>query len=221
MDLDAPIIPGRSAAGYELGMPLEAIPPQELALFQPSPYRDAHGQPTDGRRYEATSVVLYVDPDGRIGQIGVRAGYRGKLLERIGVGMTIAAIERLIGPVALDEEDVLTIFGLWGLCLELDWHPPLGTPHLPGGYPDFSLPQVQGAHVVWLFVFRVENDWFPWMEALHYVPKEALHRLPEDALINVPEELLLGLPEEVLVHLPAPVVQHFPEAVRHKLPSRE
>jgi hypothetical protein len=106
-------------------MPLEAIPPQEVALFHPSSLLDMHGQPTGGVRYEAASVELWVDPDGSIGQIGVRAGYRGKLLEQIGVGVTIADVERLIGPVTLDEDDVLTIFGpalraQRGLLLRLD-----------------------------------------------------------------------------------------------------
>ncbi|HEY7356911.1 MAG TPA: hypothetical protein VH590_10615 [Ktedonobacterales bacterium] len=219
-DLDAPLIPGRSAAGYFIGMSLEEVPQQELARFQRVPLPDFFGKPS-GFRCEAASVTLWVNPEGCIRQIGVHHGYRGKLFERVGLGMTIADLERLIGPVAEDEEDALTIFGIRGLCFELDQYPAWMTAHLPDGYPDFTAPAWQSAHLAWISVFQVsEFEYFPWMYAMPHVPREALLQLPDDALLKVPPALLLNLSEEVLLHLPIGVLQRFPEEVLKQLLPR-
>lgn len=219
LDLEAPILPGHSAAGYQIGTPIEALPKEELARFQRAALAARFGK-SRGFRYTAEQVSLWVDAEGSIEQIAVKAGYRGKLLGTVGLGMTIADLERLIGSVAVDGEDALSIFGLWGLCFELDSYPAWLTAHFPDGYPDFTLPAWQGAHLVWLAVFQArEIAYFPWIAAMPYVPKEALHKLPEDALLSVPPLLLLNLPEEVLTHLPERVLRHVPEAVLARLPE--
>ena len=57
-------------------------------------------------------------------QIMVHDGYRGKLMGKIGLGSTIADIERHIGAVEEDEEDNLVIRDFPGLFFEIEGYFP-------------------------------------------------------------------------------------------------
>lgn len=236
LDLDAPIVPGQSAAGYRIGMPIDEMPQEEQALFQPRPVLDNRGQPTGQTCYASDHVYLWVDAAGSIYSIGAGNGYRGKLFGSIGLGMTIDDIERLVGPVALDEWDWLSIFGVWGFDFEIDWHPTRETPRLPGGHPDFTLPECRFAHIVSLSVNQVQkDDIFPWQEALYLVPQEAIANLPGEtlnvALTYYPEAVLKRLPADALTNLsenalkaalkihPAEALTNLPETVLRRLPE--
>src|SRR5260221_11415623 len=61
---------------------------------------------------------------GRVEQIVVHDGYRGKLMGKIGLGSTIADIERYIGAVEEDEEDNLVIRDFPGLVFEIEGYFP-------------------------------------------------------------------------------------------------
>jgi hypothetical protein len=110
-DLDAPIIPGQSAAGVHLGDSitelLEQIHPQEIFRL--------HG----GKRYNFGSVALW-EKDGKIKQIGLFAGYRGTLAEGIGIGSTIGDIKDKFGAFVEDEEDNLVVKDVPGWCFETE-----------------------------------------------------------------------------------------------------
>ncbi|HEY7357780.1 MAG TPA: hypothetical protein VH590_14985 [Ktedonobacterales bacterium] len=153
LDLDAPLVPGQSAAGYRIGMSIEEIPQRERALFQPTPILDYRGQPTGGIRYRSLNVDLWTDNAGHINQIGIHNGYRGKLLDKIHLGMTADDIERLIGPCAEDDEDTLTIRGIRGFCFEVPWQPKRS---IPEDF-DFTWPELRFAPIDWMFVFLI--DW--------------------------------------------------------------
>lgn len=238
LDLDAPIVPGQSAAGYHIGMSIDEVLQEEKALFQPHPVLDYRKQPTGRVYYASDHVYLWVDAQGLIYSIGVGNGYRGKLFEKIGLGMTIDDIERLVGPVALHRWDWLSIFGVWGFDFDIDWRPTRETPHLPGPgrYPDFTLPECRFARIVSFSVFQEQkDDIFPWQEALSLVPQEAIANLPEEtlkaALIYYPEAVLTHLPADALTNLsgdalkaalkihPEEALTHLPEAVLRKLPE--
>jgi hypothetical protein len=61
---------------------------------------------------------------GRVEQIMVHDGYRGKLMGKIGLGSTFADIERHIGAVEEDEEDNLVSRDCPGLVFEIEGYFP-------------------------------------------------------------------------------------------------
>jgi hypothetical protein len=108
IDLTAPIKPGTSAAGIALG---------ERTAALPRPLRKA---PLSGLElFEYSCVSVWVQ-HGFVHQVGVCEGYSGTLAEGIGVGSSIADVERLIGKVEEDEEDNLIVVGYPGWCFETE-----------------------------------------------------------------------------------------------------
>ena len=116
-NLDAPILPGQSAAGVSLGDSIKDILPQAVPL--------AIKDLPPGRRYQFGSVTLWVNDSGNIQQIGLYTGYRGKINQLIGIGSTIGEITTLLGNVIEDEQDNLEVEGFPGWCFESSpWHSP-------------------------------------------------------------------------------------------------
>ena len=74
-------------------------------------------------RYRSAMVDIGVIK-GKVEQIVVHDGYRGKLMGKIGLGSTIADIERHIGAVEEDEEDNLVIRDFPGLVFEIEGYFP-------------------------------------------------------------------------------------------------
>lgn len=102
-DLEAPIVPGRSLGGVEVG-----APPGELLGSSRRP------------RVEIGPVVVWLS-EGIVHQVGARAGYRGLVLGTgIGLGSSLADVERELGRVVEDEEDNLVVEGCPGLVLETE-----------------------------------------------------------------------------------------------------
>jgi hypothetical protein len=71
------------------------------------------------KRYRSAMVDVWVI-EGTVEQIMVHDGYRGKLMGKIGLGSTVADIERHIGAVEEDEEDNLVIRDFPGLFFEVE-----------------------------------------------------------------------------------------------------
>lgn len=115
-DLDAAIIPGRSAAGISIGTAADEILSREQPLRR-QPLKTQELLTFD-------SVELWVE-DGRVRQIALSAGYRGTLAGSVGIGTTLGDVISLLGPVEEDEEDNLIVPGLPGWCFD--------TTHWTGG----------------------------------------------------------------------------------------
>jgi hypothetical protein len=69
-DLDAPIVPGKGAAGISLGSPMQSL----LTKERPEAVDERRGC----TRYDFGVVRIWVGPGG-IDQVGVSRGYRGAL----------------------------------------------------------------------------------------------------------------------------------------------
>jgi hypothetical protein len=113
--LDAPIVPGKSAAGISLGDNINDI----LLLAAPFTIRDW----SQGKCYQFGSVIVWANGEGKVQQVGLYPGYTGKIAGTIGNGSTIGEIIALLGVVVEDEEDNLMVQGLSGVCFESsEWH---------------------------------------------------------------------------------------------------
>jgi hypothetical protein len=114
-DLNAPIIPGRSAAGVRLEESVNCV----LETNTPAQVED-RGEVTV---YRFGGVSLFVR-NGAIDQIGVHQGFSGAM-RGVTIGTTIAEVSRLLGPVIEDEDDNLAVEGIEGWCFEsTEFRPP-------------------------------------------------------------------------------------------------
>jgi hypothetical protein len=117
IDLDATIVPGKSAAGVSVGGAVTEL----LATV--------HSQSTTrlaiGEKHDLGSVKVWAK-HGVIFQVGVYSGYRGVLQPGIGVGSTISDVEDSFGrSVQEDEEDNLVVPNSPGWCFETEgWKSP-------------------------------------------------------------------------------------------------
>ena len=129
-DLNAPIIPGESAAGVSVGQPVDDI----LATETPDAVVELHGC----TRFEFGPVRLWVR-DGKVSQVGVYAGYHGRLRQGIGVGSTLGQVQSTLGRVVEDEEDNLVVEGMPGWCFETEeW----AAGRLPEHNPDARVSEI-------------------------------------------------------------------------------
>jgi len=112
IDLKAPILPGRGAAGVLIGAEISRVLPESSA------FRIDHRQ--DGIEvYRSDSVDLWTK-NLIIFQIGVHGQYEGKLLGSFGLGSGLRELQDRVGPVELDDEDNLVLKGVPGLSFEID-----------------------------------------------------------------------------------------------------
>jgi hypothetical protein len=138
-DLSAPIVPGRRAAGIEVGGEIADV----LAQSQPSQ--------TEKRAnyivHEFGAVKIW-SLDGVINQIGVYDGYHGMLDDRIGVGSTIAEVEAWCGcQVVEDDEDNLVASGRPGWSFETEqWT------------HDHAVASNRGVRINAIFVFQPKSQ---------------------------------------------------------------
>jgi hypothetical protein len=122
LDLDAPIVPGVGAAELTLGDDVAKL----LAARRPSAIGTLPG--TGRIRYDFGPISIW-EANGRIKQLRVSEGYRGKLDGVVGIGTTVAEVESHFGKaVEEDEEDSLIVQGVDGWCFETEsWSSPSGT----------------------------------------------------------------------------------------------
>jgi hypothetical protein len=109
LDLNAPIVPGESAAGIRVGQRIE-----ELRL-EPNAVKRLE----ECERWDFGPVRLWVRA-GIVEQIGVREGYRGKVDDTVTIGATLSEIQERVGTVVEDDEDNLIVEGYPGWCFETE-----------------------------------------------------------------------------------------------------
>lgn len=122
LDLDAPILPGKGAAGLRVGARITTLPAELLARFTIHRCVNSCVPNAVITTYRVDGVTLYVS-DRVIDQIAVSTGYRGALNGphgSISIGSTVAEVAARIGAVIEDDDDNLRIAGLSGLCFELE-----------------------------------------------------------------------------------------------------
>lgn len=134
IDLDAAIVPGKSAAGIAVGADVRDL----LALNRPS----ATTQQSDYRVHDFGPIRVWSSCNV-IQQVGVYSGYRGSLDNKIHVGTTIGDVERLFGgEVQEDLEDNLIVSNSAGWCFETEqWKSP-------------NLKENRGAQITAIFIFQ-------------------------------------------------------------------
>src|SRR5690242_5627045 len=103
LDLDAPIVPGQSAGGFQIGRPIDEILRTDSDHLRQEQIYDYRGQPSGVSVYRSEAVDLWVHEDGAIRQIGVHGSYRGKLFDQVQLGMTIDDLEQLVGQCHEDD----------------------------------------------------------------------------------------------------------------------
>ena len=143
MNIEAPIVPGESAAGIQLGSPIEEVLKEQEPHFISEKVANPLVLLPIITRYRSAMVDLWVR-DGIVDQIMVHGGYRGTLMDKIGLGSTIADIERDIGAWEEDEEDNLVIRDLPGVGFEIE-----------GYFPGLKDPAFRHAPIKEIYVFRL------------------------------------------------------------------
>ena len=143
MNIEASIVPGESAAGIQLGSLIEEILKEQEPYFISEEVVNPVALLPITTRYHSAMVDLWVK-DGSIYQIMVHNGYRGKLMNKIGLGSTIADIEMHIGVVEEDEEDNLVIRDIPGVGFEIE-----------GYFPGLKDPAFRFAPIKEIYVFSL------------------------------------------------------------------
>jgi hypothetical protein len=119
IDLYAPIVPGRSAAGISLELLGEVVLTQAPNFFQVELIENPYFPLSEwGTAYRSREVDLFIDK-GVVAQVLVKAGYQGKIDGQIGIGMTIGELEACGYFVFENEEDGLGIWSLPGMGFEI------------------------------------------------------------------------------------------------------
>lgn len=115
--LDAPIIPGKRAAGIAINADFHLVT-RDLQI-------DFSVDDSNPIRYHSPNVDIWLH-NNRINQIMVHGEYKGKFMERITIGTPLDTLKE-IGNLALDREDNLVIVEYPGICFEYD----VGSPDSP------------------------------------------------------------------------------------------
>jgi len=109
IDLDAPILPGKAAAGISIGTPVNDLLGRSQSTTK-----------LDGLKYDLGAVKVWSE-NGVITQVGVSSGYRGALEGGIRIGSTIAEVEDCFGcSVEEDDCDNLVVPGSPGWCFDTE-----------------------------------------------------------------------------------------------------
>ncbi|GAA3920580.1 hypothetical protein [Hymenobacter algoricola] len=109
LDLNAPILPGHSAAGIRLGQPVA-----EVLRYAPAPVIETLSTVTV---YRFGAVAVWAR-DGMVDQVGVFDGYTGSLPSGVCLGMPLVEVQRRMGPVVEEWDDTLMVEGSDGWCFD-------------------------------------------------------------------------------------------------------
>lgn len=109
LDLNAPILPGQSAAGIQVGQSIAEVLHQVPALtIETSPTLTL---------YKFGAVWVW-SQDEIVDQIAVFEGYTGTLPSGVGLGMSLAEVQLRMGLVVEDWDDTLRVEGSDGWCFD-------------------------------------------------------------------------------------------------------
>lgn len=152
MNIEAPIVPGESAAGIQLGSPIEELLTEHKNAFDSGEVVKPSFPTLVITRYRSAMVDVWVTK-GKVETIMVHDGYRGKLMGKIGLGSTIADIERYIGALEEDEEDNLVIPDFPGLVFEVEGY-------FPDYFPELQKdPAFRQAPIKEIYVHTTPIEW--------------------------------------------------------------
>ncbi len=113
---NSPIVPGEGAASIRLGESVTDILSGTTEVFVAEQVAIAGVGDTGSIRYRSATIDLWVK-DNRIWQIMVHGAYTGKVLGKIGLGSTLADVEKLLGSVAV-MADNWVVKGMPGISFE-------------------------------------------------------------------------------------------------------
>lgn len=145
IDLNAPILPGHSAAGIRLGEPIDTV-------IAGPPYNDVENFTPTHFHYRLGCIDLWAEEDV-ITQIGVSFGYQGRLNGTISIGSSLSEMEADVGGIILGEIGSLAISNLDGFCFSVK-----------GQTDSFTMIDVKPEmQIAWMFVHSEtempEMDW--------------------------------------------------------------
>ena len=149
VNLDAPILPGKSAAGIELGWTEARV----IEAMGSAAQREVIHNPWVATtsvlvKLHVPEVAAWIE-DGVVGQIGVFDGYRGLLASKFAIGCRVIDLQEL-GEIGEDECDNLIIRGVPGLCFDIH------------GVNEEGLKDFQRWRVAWMCVHSPEPQiWTP------------------------------------------------------------
>jgi hypothetical protein len=136
IDLDAFIVPGKSAAGISIGSGVAGL----LATIRPQ----SETKLSNSVKHDLGAVKVW-SRDSIITQVGVYPGYRGILQPAIHIGSTISDVEQSFScSVEEDEEDNLIVPNSPGWCFETE---ALEVSH--------TIRDNRNAKIVAIFVFKI------------------------------------------------------------------
>lgn len=111
MNIAAPIIPGKEAAGIALGTPVADF----ISRERPESVRQLYSCDV----FEYPNVKIWADSQtGAIDQVAVSGVYTGSTSNGLRLGMTLREVAEKIGRPYEDDEDCLLIEGMPGVALE-------------------------------------------------------------------------------------------------------
>ncbi|SRR5579885_3598751 len=146
MNIEADIIPGESAAGIQLGSSIEEVLNKDKNSFSSGEVVNISPSFPLNIRYRSAMVDVWA-VEGKVEQIMVHDGYCGKLMGKIGLGSTVADIERYVGAWEEDEEDNLVIRDFPGLFFEVE-----------GYFPNVKDPAFRHAPIKEIYVVRPHHE---------------------------------------------------------------
>jgi hypothetical protein len=116
INYNAPIIPGQEAGGIRLGSNVEETLKGVSGLFE----IERHNVPGAGEsrslRYSSANIDLWVK-DNIIWQIMLHGDYQGKVLDKVGIGSTLADVRKYLGDIKVDMDNII-VKGLPGVAFE-------------------------------------------------------------------------------------------------------
>ncbi len=119
INLNAPIVPGKSAAGFRLGILRSEIDKEVMKQFRYQEVKNDYLEAADRtKKYLTDDVILWFEHD-TLTQITVMGNYKGLAAKSVGIGNTLGDFEIPFGDVRHDREVSAFVFGnLDGMCVE-------------------------------------------------------------------------------------------------------
>jgi len=119
IDLNAPVVPGKSAAGFSLGIQKNDVSKEDLDLFTVTEIVNEYVKGPPLYKYYTDEVVLFFEQD-QLMQIGLFNNYKGTVYNDFGLGSVVKDFETVFGDIVEGDEDQLIFSNLKGLCFEVD-----------------------------------------------------------------------------------------------------
>jgi hypothetical protein len=123
IDLEAPIIPGRTAGNILLGTDV-------MSVIEDSDIQFEKDDKIEVIIYRSPNITLYTNREGTIHQIMVHGNYLGKINEKVGLGTTYEDLQHYLGPVEEDDNDSMIVKKFPGFFFEHNPEAPFPLTHI-------------------------------------------------------------------------------------------